>query len=311
MAESNLIFTNWKQRCSSLGHIMTNLPIPITEEEKKELKDLLYECEHGVNANGNKTKWTDTKASRVAVLQKKEKGVDELPSGAKTHLDDVFRSVFWKRRRSLSNKYLDKGLLSEQDILDIASKLDNAFYIKNDEHASNDYIQGSWDNFDEKVRDAKANYDLKTFEEADLSNLYKWQINGYSIILKDTKNLDKYPEGELIYGLVNSPLHHLINENNRQFYANNNPSDDNEDWLEVKCQIERNHIFDKALFVRDYPHYIFENKVWSYDIPAHLRVKKFSVITTEEEDYHIKRRVLMARKYLVDKEIAIYESMKK
>ena len=30
---SELIFKNFKPRCSSLGHIMTNLPIPITEEE--------------------------------------------------------------------------------------------------------------------------------------------------------------------------------------------------------------------------------------------------------------------------------------
>jgi len=169
---SELIFKNLKARCSSLGHIMTNLPQPITEEEKTELANLLEECRSGVNENGRKTKWTDVKASRVKALQKKEKGEDELPSGAKTHLDDVFRSQFWKRRRHLTNKYLEKGLLCEQDILDIASKMDNDFYLKNDEHDQNDYIQGSWDNFDKKVRDAKANYDLKTFDEADLSNLY-------------------------------------------------------------------------------------------------------------------------------------------
>lgn len=310
MAETNLIFTNWKQRCSSLGNIMTNLPVPITEEEKKELKDLLYECEHGINANGNKTKWTDTKASRVASLQKKAKGEDELPSGAKTHLDDIFRSVFWKRRRSLSNKYLDKGLLCEEDILALASAVDGDFYLKNQEHSENDYIQGSWDNYSEKVRDTKANYDLKTFEEASLSSLYEWQLKGYSFIIKEKEGLDYYPDAELIYGLVNSPLHHINNEMTRQFYANGSPDDDNEEWLEVKRQIERNHIFDQALFKRDYPHYIFENKIWQYDIPPQFRMKKFDVVTTEDDVFHIKRRVLMCRKYLMDKEIAIYEKMK-
>ena len=310
MEESNLIFKNWKQRCSSLGNIMTNLPQPITEVELAELKDLLNECETGVNSNGRKTQWTDTKASRVRLLQKKQKGEDELPSGAKTHLDDVFRSVFWKRRRSLSNKYLDKGLLTEEDVLALASSMDNDFYTKNKEHYENEFIQGSWDNFETKVRDTKSNYDLKTFEEADLSSLYEWQIRGYSFIAKEEFKLSEYPQGELIYGLVNNPLHHISNENTRQYYANGTPDEDNEEWLEIKKQIERNMIFDKALFLRDYPHYIFENKIWQYDIPAQFRVKKFEVSVSEDNILDIKRRVLMCRKYLMDKEIAIYERMK-
>lgn len=307
---SELIFKNYKPRCSSLGHIMTNLPQPITEEEKVELANLLEECRSGVNENGRKTKWTDTKASRVKALQKKEKGEDELPSGAKTHLDDVFRSQFWKRKRHLSNKYLDKGLLCEQDILDLVSKADNDFYIKNDEHYENDYIQGSWDNFLKKVRDTKANYDLKTFDEAELSNLYEWQLNGYSFIIKEKFNLPTYPDGELVYGLVNNPLHHIQNEMTRQYYANGNPSDDDENWQEIKQQIERNMIFDRDLFLRDYPHYIFENKVWEFDIPAIFRLKRFDVITTEEDVDHIKRRVLMSRIYLCQKEAEIYEKLK-
>jgi len=97
----------------------------------------------------------------------------------------------------------------------------------------------------------------------------------------------------------------------RQFYANGNPDDDNEDWLEIKRQIERNHIFDKSLFVRDYPHYIFENSVWNYDIPAQFRIKKFDVTTTEEDVDHIKRRVMMCRVYLCQKEADVYQRLGK
>ena len=308
---SELIFKNYKPRCSSLGHLMTNLPTAITEEEKSELNDLLNELESGVNANGRKTKWTDTKASRVKSLQKKLKGEDELSSGIMNHLDDVFRSKFWLRRRHLTNKYLEKGLLCEQDILDLVSKADGDFYQKNDEHFSNNYIQGSWDNFKQKVRDTKANYDLKTFEEADLSSLYKWQLHGYAFLAKEHYNLPEYPESELIFGLVNGLQHQIQSETTRQFYANGCPDDDNDDWLEIKCQIERNHIFDKALFVRDFPQYQFENPIWEYDIPAVFRLKKFDVITTDEEVEHIKRRTLMARIYLCEKEAAVYEKLNK
>lgn len=310
MSDSNLIFKNWKPRCSSLGNIMTNLPVPISEEEKVELANLLQECNTGVNENGRKTKWTDTKAARVKSLQRKEKGEDELSSGIITHLEDVFRAVFWRRRRHLANKYLDKGLLVEQDILDLASQLDGEFYIKNGSRYENDYLQGEWDNFQGKIRDAKANYDMKTYDEAELTSLYSWQIKGYSFIAKDVFNLDHYPQGELMYGLVNNPLHHIQNEITRQFYAHGNPSDTDDKWKDVKKQIERNMIFDIDIFRRDYPHYQFENEILDFDVPAIFRLKKFEVTVTEEDIEHIKRRVLMCRIYLCKKEIEVYEKMK-
>lgn len=307
---SELIFKNYKPRCSSLGHIMTNLPIPITEEEKTELDELLNELESGQNANGRKTKWTDTKASRVKALQRKLKGEDELSPGIMNHLDDVFRSQFWKRHRHLANKYLEKGLLTEQEILDLASKADNDFYVKNGDRFSNDFIEGEWDNYSVKVRDTKSNYDLKTFDEAELTKLYKYQLKGYSWLVKDKYNLDFYPESELVYGLVNNPLHHITNEITRQFYAHGNPSDDNEKWIEVKQQIEKNMIFDIDMFKRDYPHYQFENKVLDFDIPAQFRLKKFEITTNQEDIDSIKRRVLMCRIYLCQKEIDVMSKWK-
>jgi len=307
---SELIFKNFKPRCSSLGHIMTNLPIPITEEEKIELDELLNELESGQNANGRKTKWTDTKASRVKALQRKLKCEDELSAGIMNHLDDVFRSQFWKRRRHLTNKYLEKGLLTEQEILDLASKADNDFYVKNGDRFANEFIEGEWDNYSVKVRDTKSNYDLKTFDEAELTKLYEYQLKGYSWLVRDKYSLDFYPEAELVYGLVNNPLHHITNEITRQFYAHGNPLDDNEKWIEVKQQIEKNMIFDIDMFKRDYPHYQFENKVLDFDIPAQFRLKKFEITTNQEDIDNIKRRVLMCRIYLCQKEIDVMSKWK-
>lgn len=308
---SNLIFKDWRQRCSSLGHILTNRPIPISEDEKTELANLLEECRTGKNENGRATKWTDTKASRVKSLQKKEKGEDELPSGAITHLDSVFRDEFWGRRRMISNKHLEKGLLTEQDVLDLKSKADDEFYKKNDEELNNDYIKGSYDNYKNNiVRDTKSNYDLKTFDEAELSTLYENQLKGYSWLIKENYKLDFFPKAELVYGLVNLPLHHIQNEMTRQFYAHGNPDDDNEKWVEVKRQIERNGIFDVALFKRDFPHYIFENKILDFDIPPQFRLKTFEVETTQEDVDFIKSRVMLSRIYLCKKEIEVMEKMK-
>lgn len=301
--ESNLIFHQWRQRCSSLGHIMTNLPLPITPEEEAELANLLQEFQTGVNANGNKTKWTETKDTTVKKLQKKKKGDDELPSGAITHLEDVFRSLYWKRKRFLSNRYLEKGLLMEQNSLALKSKADNVFYVKNDVYYENDFIQGNPDNYQQKVRDTKSNYDLKTFDEAELTKDYEWQIKGYSWLIKEQEKLDYFPEGELVYCLVNNPVSHIENERNRLFYQLGCPNEDNDKWIEIQCQLERNMIFDIAEFKNEFPHYVFKNTFLNFDMPAHRRVKTFDVLTTEDDVFNIKRRVLLSRKYLMEKEI--------
>jgi len=311
---SELIFKNWRPRCSSLGHIMTNLPQPITDEEKTELVNLLEECRTGKNENGRATKWTDTKNNRTKALQRKEKGEDELSSGIITHLDDVFRAVFWRRRRSLNNKFLEKGLHNEESVLDLASKSDDEFYVKNNIRFANEYVEGEWDSFlesIEKLIDAKASYDLKSFDEADLKTLYSWQLKGYSFLAKDYYKLANYPISELAYGLTNNPLHHIQNEITRQFYASGNPDDDNEKWIELKKQIERNMIFDIALFKREYPNYQFENTILDFDIPPQFRLKKFQIETTENDIFNIKRRVLMCREYLMKKEIEVYQQLKK
>lgn len=304
---SNLIFYNYKERCSKLGLILTNLE-RITPAQLKELDELA--CRKIASNDNPKLALTPTMKSKLKELITKRDSDDELPTGAISHLDEVFRNVYWKRKRDLSNKYLEKGNLTEQDVLKIAGLVDNDFYLINKENFENDFIKGKWDNYNLKVRDAKSNYDLKSFEEAELTTLYKSQLNGYSIMLKEKHKLDYYPIGELIYGLVNNPLHHVQNEINKQFYALGNPSDDNDKWIETKRQIERNMIFDIQEFKKEYPFYVFENENLDFDIPAILRVKKFEVLTTENDEHNIKRRVLMSRIYLCNKEIAINNKLK-
>ena len=304
--KEKLIFSDYKERCSKLGLILTNLERITPTQEKKILE---LEQRKIDSVENPKLKLTKNMTNELYSLIAQRDSDDVLPTGATSHLDEVFRSVFWKRKRDLSNKFLEKGLLTEQDILNIAGKVDNDFYLANQESFETDFIKGKWDNFKDKVRDVKSNYDLKSFEEADLSTLYKSQLNGYSVMLKEMHQLDHYPIGELIYGLVNNPLHHINNEITRQFYALGNPNDDNDKWIETKRQIERNMIFDIKKFKDEYPHYHFENKNLDFDIPEILRVKKFDVLTTENDEYHIKRRVLMSRVYLCNKEIEVYNKL--
>jgi len=305
--KEKLMFINWEERSSALGAIMTNLD-PITELEKQELKDLLIEEKTGLNTNGRSTKWTDTKIARVKTLQKKERG--DLPTGAITHLDEVFRNVFWGRRRFLNNKYLEKGSLQEHDAIsdlrDYEKLTGNSIYMeKNGFWKSNGHTNGTEDVVtDDHVWDTKCSFDLKSFDETDSPTTDNmWQMKDYC--WRNNKE-----SGYVAYVLVNNPLHQLTNERTRMFYAMGNPDDDNEDWIEALCQLERNVIFDIPKFQKDYPNYTFVNKELNFTIPLQFRVKKFKVEVTEEDILNIKLRVTMSRKYLVEKELSYYEKAK-
>ena len=294
MADSK--FLNWKERCSQGGKLMTNL---VTQNDIKKIDDeirvYLLEKANGINANGNKVKWTDNKQIALDKLLAKKNNPDELSTGIKNHLDDIFRSVFWGRKRNLQNRYLTKGLVCEEDSLELMSLVDDTFYIKNSEQMSNEYIQGTPDNNQEIIRDAKSNWDLDSYDKAELTSLYEWQIKGYCF-------LDNKTKGELCYCLVNNPAH-LIQETIKSlWYKLGCPSEDDEKWINERRQIERNAIFDIPKFKEHYPGYDFENEILDFSIPAIYRVKKFEVELFPEDIVNIKSRVKLAREYLMEKE---------
>ena len=154
------LFKNFKPRASQIGYLMTNLPEPITKEEEQSLAELLDEKLTGKNANGRATKWTETKQKEVDKLTKKKKGIDELPSGAITKLEEIFNHVFWGRKKLIFNKYLEKGNIVEEDSLQLLSDVDGISYWKNEEYLENEYSQGCPDNIFEKIRDTKSNYEF-------------------------------------------------------------------------------------------------------------------------------------------------------
>ncbi len=302
-----LIFQDWRCRCSQLGKLLTNLP---TEEAKQKIKDeikvLTDERDLGVNANGNKVKWTPTKESNLLALQEKLKREeqDQLPAGAITYLEEEFRYLYWGRRRSLSNKYLTKGTIAEEDALQLLSEIDGVNYWKNEEHLQNDYIQGTPDNRQIKEKDTKCSWDLESFDNAELTTLYTWQLKGYSWLEHSYNNteLETKTESELCYCLVNAPLSVIEKEKKTLFYNMNMPDETDEEWIEACQQLERNMIFDVPAFKREYPHYDFYNTNLDFSIPAKMRVKRFDVTLEESDIKHITRRVTMARNWLIEKE---------
>ena len=299
MADSK--FLNWKERCSQGGKLMTNL---VTQNDIKkiddEIKVYLLEKANGINANGNKVKWTDNKQIALDKLLAKKNNPDELPTGAKSHLDEVFRDVFWGRKRDLQNKYLTKGLTEEESGLGLLSLIDDKFYIKNKDKFENDFIIGTPDSVGDIVIDIKCNWDLDSFDKAEMTTLYEWQIKFYLWLTNKTK-------GQLVYCLVNNPAHQIQEAKKTLWFKSGCPDDDNEKWVEARKQLEKNMVFDIPLFKEEYPGYDFENEILDFTIPAIYRVKKFEVELFPDDIVNIKSRVKLAREYLMEKEKRVLE----
>lgn len=294
----DLIFTDWEERSSNLGLIMTNLDGITTLKLKKLIELQNRKLDHLEGKAKALTHNMEVEMSELIKLRDKK---DELPTGAITHLDDVFRDFFWKRKRFLNNKYLEKGNLQEQDAIAILRKYieltsEKIYLEKNGFWKSNGFTNGTEDvvttNF---VFDTKCSYDLESFENSELTNAYKWQVKDYCWRNNKTK-------GFVAFCLVNNPLHHLINERERLYFINGKPNEDDDSWIEILKQLERNMIFDIPKFIEENPEYTFVNVDLDFTIPLHLRVKLFPVDLEEKDIENIKSRVLLAREYLVEKE---------
>lgn len=301
--DNGLLFANFKFRCHRLGDLMTNLP-GLSDAEQKKLAVLSQrEADSKI---GKAKELTDNMKEDLKELIIKRDKPDSLPPGAKTYLDDVFDEIYWRRKRLLTNKYLDKGLMNEQDVLELHSKIDGVTYFKNSQRFYNDFLEGMPDTIyeevvdDEIVKDAKANFDLESFRKAHLTTGYNWQLKGYMW-------LTGLKKAELMYGLVNNPLHQISNAITSTFYALGCPPDDDENFIKAKMQIERNMIFDHILFKEEYPNYTFQNPVLDFDMPEILRVKKFYVSLENSDIENMKSRVLLSRLYLCEKEIKTRE----
>ena len=296
-------FKHWKCRSSSLGHILTVVN-NISAKQKEQIKKLQTRKDDP-KQNALTPAMEDTLKTLIAQRDKP----DVLPQGVETHLDNVFRSEFWGRRRLLFNKFLDKGNLCEDDSIGLKSQIDGFFYTKNEDHFENAFIKGTPDNIQENVKDIKSNYDQETFDKAELTSLYEWQVKAYIWLMLNNKVLTSW-RGKLVYCLVNNPIHQIINEKNSLFYKMGQPEDDDEKYVEAVRQTERNMIYDIEAHKKNYPNYFFENADLDFDIPAILRIKEFEVVLNTRDINLIKRRVKMCREYLMNKEQDILDKIK-
>lgn len=174
-------------RCSALGHIMTD---PISPD-KSLMSD--YELEIA-----KKTKKTDAEKSIIQSLKDRS-----LSSGAREYMESLAKEYVLGFNEVVSCKYMDKGIIVEDQSIDLYNSVNFTDYKKNSVRLTNDWITGECDIIIPGVKgiDIKSSWSLKTFPlipEKGRDLLYEWQCRGY-MWLWDV------PEWDVAYCMVNTP----------------------------------------------------------------------------------------------------------
>ena len=131
----------------------------------------------------------------------KEKG-EPLSKGAKTALECMAKEYVYGFHEVISGKYMDKGIIVEDESIALYNSVFFTDYKKNTERRTNEWITGECDIFTgSKIIDIKSSWSLATFPATSAAGIdkgYEWQLRAYLMLW----NVD---HAEIAYCMVNTP----------------------------------------------------------------------------------------------------------
>lgn len=174
-------------RCSSLGLIMT---------DAKTIDEQFLTPE--IATISRKTKKTDDEKALIQGLLEQS-----LSAGAKTYMEDTAKEWLYGYNEVVTGKYMDKGLIVEDQSIALYNSVFFTNYAKNTERRTDEFITGECDIVVPGVKgiDIKSSWSLATFPAtaaAGAEKLYEWQCRGYM-------RLWDVPVWEVAYCMVNTP----------------------------------------------------------------------------------------------------------
>lgn len=196
-------FNNYKFRCHSVGKFKC-VPRPLTLNQLETLRAYRDRAETGVKP------LTENQQKDYVALQYKynESQVYKLSESQKKELRKIVFQETNGRKFFSTNKYFEKGLLTEKEGRDVLSSIMGEALIKDDEQKENDWVLGRRD-----VKHNKAIIDLKN----------AWSLESYSEIVDEFENekegyldqMDSYMDlwnlktSLVCHTLIDTPVHLL------------------------------------------------------------------------------------------------------
>ncbi len=206
---------------------------------------------------------------------------------AKGKLEQIYLEATTSRKKEYSSKHIEKGLACEEDAITLLSRHKKKFFTKNTERLNNDWLTGEPDIIDGKEGfDTKCSWDIWTFPRFDtkLDSTYENQNHGYI----DLTGAEKWTT---VYCLVNATADAIDSEKKSIYYKLGCPDENDPVYIEKLVEIEKNMIFDMAVFKKHNPYYDLMVSDWTYDLPMKHRIKEFVTMRDDEAIEAIHNRI--------------------
>lgn len=218
------------------------------------------------------SKWI-SRSHNLGDIIPKEKG----RGGHLTAIREIWIKERYGLESRISSKYLDKGIACESEGVEMLKKVfyPNDYVSKNREEFIGEYTKGTPDvimKSDDCVSDIKNAWDAYTFENAECSHSYLWQLNNYALLTGRKKC-------RLFYCLNSMPDFMVSELEMKEFYAGRYGTQENPEFLKV-CQ--------KIRAENNYDH-----------IPIYERFKFWEWSPTKDDFEKIKDSVIFSRNEMV------------
>lgn len=277
MSEVN--FDKFKCRCSAITKMMANSrdnPVLTALQAQKLAK---YEAS---------TSLADSQKVEMAeLLVRKENGQKiVLSDGCIEYLMEWYawavEGMIPVDREAMDIEYTRKGKSTENDCINLLSRVDKQLYTKNDIRISNDYFTGEPDIFvgeeimkATKITDNKSIWDYPGFLKA----IHKKPENNYIEQVQGYMEISGAKVGEIAKTLVSMPVEIMYDYQNRLLKKMNAISTESPDFLEEWAKWEHSMLFEH--------------------IPIHKRVFKIPVQPfAAERKQQLQDRVKICREWL-------------
>lgn len=220
--------------------------------------------------------------SSLGLIMTGSRTKDPLGETAKTHLVQCYIERIYGRYKDITNKYIEKGLMAEEDSIDLYSLVKKKMFSKNQDLITNDYFIGTPDLFEGKsireatiIIDLKTSWDIFTFFSAMIKPMdtkYFWQLQAYM-------DLTGAKESKLVYCLVNTPLKLVEDEKVKTKWKMGVIDEDVDQLYQTACnEIDKNSNYD--------------------DIPKEKRYIEFTIKRDQEKIDAAHERVELCRSFL-------------
>lgn len=197
---------------------------------------------------------------------------DTLSAGPKTALKTIYKNVLFGKSPDVVSKYTSKGILAEDQAIELYNQVKSKNEVKNEVRYENSYITGLPDVVGEDLMDVKSPWDQNTFplfEEVHPNKDYYWQMQGYMWLTNKSTS-------KLVSCLVDTPDSIIESEIRKEISKQGTLKQEEIEAIE-------DAMYEKMKFS---------------NIDIKFRVKEFVVEIDDKAIDSLKRRIELSREYL-------------